>query len=42
MGFIAGTKLFIISASGDIIQIIVSESNKKIRFSLTKNTARKG
>jgi hypothetical protein len=41
MANIAGTRLFIIFASGDIIQIIASESNKKIRVFLTKNTAGK-
>jgi hypothetical protein len=39
---IAGTKLFIIFASGDIIQTIDSESNKKIGFFLKKNTSKKG
>jgi hypothetical protein len=32
MAYIAVTKLFIIFASGDIIQTIASESNKKIRM----------
>jgi len=37
MAHIAGMKLFIIFASGDIIQTIASEGNKKIRLFLTKN-----
>jgi len=42
MEHIAGTILFIIFASGDIIQTIDSESNKKIRFFSRKNTSKKG